>query len=78
MPAIVVNYIENKKNVISFNKDLLEYLRLAYLADMSKYVNNATETAKIKAVYESIPRQLAKDNPKFKYKEIKSTATIHS
>ena len=74
MPQAVKNYIENEKNIVTFNRELLEYIRLAYMADMSKYVTNVTETAKISAVYESIPRQLAKENPKFKYKEIKGTA----
>ncbi|MCR5461405.1 MAG: ATP-binding protein [Acetatifactor sp.] len=74
MPQLVKNYIDNHKNITMLNRDLQEYIRLAYLADMSKYVTNIAETAKIAAVYESIPRQLAKDNPKFKYKEIRDTA----
>ena len=74
MPQVVMSYLENEKSVLSLNRELLDYLRLAYLADMSKYVTNVTETAKIAAVYESVPRQLAKENPKFKYNEIKGTA----
>ena len=74
MPQVIMSYLENGKNVLSFNRELLDFLRLAYLADMSKYVTNVTETAKITAVYESVPRQLAKENPKFKYNEIKGTA----
>ena len=34
---------------------------------MRKYTNSAAETVKINAIYESIPRQLAKENTKFKY-----------
>ncbi|MBR4514232.1 MAG: ATP-binding protein [Lachnospiraceae bacterium] len=74
MPQVVMSYLENEKSVLSLNRELLDYIRLAYLADMSKYVTNVTETAKIAAVYESVPRQLAKENPKFKYNEIKGTA----
>jgi hypothetical protein len=74
MPQIVKNYIDHEKNVTLLNRELQEYIRLAYMADMTKYVTNVTETAKISAVYESIPRQLAKENPKFKYKEIRDTA----
>ena len=74
MPQAVEKYISNGKNIIGFERDILEYIRLAYMADMSKYVINATETAKISAVYESVPRQLARENPKFKYKEIRGTA----
>ena len=74
MPQVVNNYINNNKDINSVDRQLHTYLRMAYLADMSKYVTNASESAKIAAVYDSIPRQLAKDNPKFKYKEIKGTA----
>ena len=47
---------------------------MSYLADMSKHVKSAAESLKIAEIYKSIPRQLAKENPKFKYKEVKSTA----
>ena len=74
MPQMVKEYLDCKKDVLKADRQILSYIRLAYLADMSKYVNNATESTKINAVYESIPRQLARDNPKFKYKEIRSSA----
>ncbi len=38
-----------------------------YIADMAKYASNA-ESVKIRAAYNSIPAQLAKDNRKFQYK----------
>lgn len=74
MPQMVVNFVDNGKNIMKANRNLLDFLRLAYLADMSKYVNNAPETAKITAIYESIPRQLARENPKFKYKDVSANA----
>ena len=73
MPKIVDCYA-NSKNVFSVPSELFENLRMAYLADMSKHVKNASESLKISEVYNSIPRQLAKENPKFKYKEVKNTA----
>ncbi|MEA1876839.1 MAG: ATP-binding protein [Bacteroidota bacterium] len=45
----------------------------AYIADMAKYAS-AWETVKIMAVYDSIPKQLAKENKKFQYKVIKTGA----
>ena len=74
MPQMVKEYLNREKDVLKVDREILSYIRLAYLADMSKYVNSATESTKINAVYESIPRQLARDNPKFKYKEIRSNA----
>lgn len=74
MPQAVRYFVENGKSVIDFNRDIISYIRLAYMADMTKYVSNASESAKITAVYESIPRQLARENPKFKYKEVRGTA----
>ena len=38
-----------------------------YIADMAKYASN-TDSVKIRACYNSIPAQLAKDNKKFQYK----------
>jgi len=48
-----------------------------YIADMAKYADHAT-SVKIKACYESIPVQLAKENRKFQYKIVQKggTATI--
>lgn len=40
-----------------------------YIADMAKYSSNA-DSVKIRACYNSIPAQLAKDNKKFQYKVV--------
>jgi len=40
-----------------------------YIADMAKYASN-TESVKIRACYNSIPAQLAKENKKFQYKVV--------
>ena len=40
-----------------------------YIADMAKYATN-TDSVKIRACYNSIPAQLAKDNRKFQYKVV--------
>lgn len=40
-----------------------------YIADMVKYASNA-DSVKIRACYNSIPAQLAKDNRKFQYKVV--------
>ena len=41
----------------------------SYTADMAKYASNS-EAVKIRACYNSIPAQLAKDNKKFQYKVV--------
>lgn len=41
----------------------------SYSADMAKYASNS-ESVKIRACYDSIPTQLAKDNKKFQYKVV--------
>jgi predicted AAA+ superfamily ATPase len=48
-----------------------------YIADMAKYADTAT-SVKIRACYDSIPAQLAKENAKFQYKVVQrgGTATI--
>jgi len=45
-----------------------------YIADMAKYADSS-DTVKIRACYNSIPAQLAKDNKKFQYKVIQKGGT---
>ena len=74
MPQCVLSYISNDNNVLQFNRNLQEYITLAYTADMSKYTYGSAEGPKITAVYQSVPRQLARENPKFKYNSIRPYA----
>jgi len=74
MPRIVKEYIDKGKNILSIDFELFNSLQNSYLADMSRYVQSPSESLKIIEVYNSIPRQLAKENPKFMYKEVRQTA----
>lgn len=74
MPQAILNYIKNDKNVMKFDKEIHNSIIMSYIADMRKYTISAAETIKINEIYESIPRQLAKENAKFKYNLIKQTA----
>lgn len=67
MPQAVLNYIKGDKNPLRFEREIHNSIITSYIADMRKYTNSATETVKINAIYESVPRQLAKENTKFKY-----------
>ena len=74
MPQCVNDYIQKGRDVMAFNRELQNYILVSYAADMTKYTYSAAEGAKIAAVYNSVPRQLARENPKFKYKEIRPNA----
>lgn len=74
MPAAVLNFVNNEKNIMAFDRSIHQNLLLAYAADMTKYTLSAAEGVKINEVYQSIPRQLARENPKFKYKEVRANA----
>lgn len=71
MPEAVKEYVETKnvELVRIIQKDIIE----AYFNDMSKY-NRTTEIPKTKLVFENISTQLAKENKKFQYKDLKSGA----
>lgn len=75
MPAAVAAFIDTN----SFMRAQLIQNNILneYIADMSKYADPAT-SIKIRACYNSIPAQLAKDNTKFQYKVVQrgGTATI--
>ncbi|HRT82705.1 MAG TPA: AAA family ATPase, partial [Oscillospiraceae bacterium] len=71
MPAAVSEYV--KKQNFDFVKAEQKTLNNSYIADMAKYAT-AQDTIRIKAVWESLPAQLAKENRKFQYKVIRSGA----
>jgi len=75
MPRAVLEYIETKSFLTV--PDVQRKIINDYIADMAKYATN-TESVKIRAAYDSIPVQLAKDNKKFQYKLAQKggTATI--
>ncbi len=75
MPACINAFLENGSflDVQMIQSGILDN----YIADMAKYASNA-DSVKIRACYNSIPAQLAKDNKKFQYKIVQKggTATI--
>lgn len=74
MPEMVSAYKENDGRISAVDDTLYDALQTAYLADMTRYTRSPAEGVKITDVYQSVPRQLARENPKFKYKEIRPYA----
>ncbi len=75
MPAAVANFVATNSfiKVQQIQNNILNQ----YIADMAKYADPAT-SIKVRACYNSIPAQLAKENTKFQYKVVQrgGTATI--
>ncbi len=71
MPEAVRQYIKNKdlNNVRKIQNEILA----AYAIDFSKYTTK-TEAIRIAKTWESLPGQLAKENKKFKFAEIRKNA----
>lgn len=67
MPACVQSFIKDWKLVLVPN--VQNEIADNYVADMAKYAG-ASETVKIRACFNSIPAQLAKENKKFQYKVV--------
>lgn len=65
MPAVVSEYINSRDNqkIMETKANILN----GYVADMVKYAS-APEAVKVRAAFDSIPAQLAKENHKFQYK----------
>lgn len=72
MPEVVANFMEFK----DFTKvqEIQDKILISYIDDISQHAKGA-EKLKVRKCYESIPRQLAKENKKFKYSEIEKKAT---
>ena len=66
MPALINNFIENDCNISHVNFELQEQIITSYLADMNKYTENS-EGIKNNQIYNSIPKELARENNIFKY-----------
>jgi len=75
MPEVIADFIKNN-SFLSIKNPQSKILN-EYIADMAKYADVPT-SVKIKACYDSIPAQLAKENKKFQYKIVQKggTATI--
>lgn len=73
MPAAVLDYSRNRnfENVRQIQENIIN----SYISDMAKYAS-ASETAKIRIAYDSLPTQLAKENKKFKFKLLKKGASV--
>lgn len=72
MPEVVKIYLEDKKVIDTL--DIQATILDSYQRDMTKYAEHS-ESNKIISAFDSIPVQLAKDNPKFQYKVISKGAT---
>ncbi len=67
MPACVANFAKSGKLV--FVPTIQNEILNNYVADMAKYASSS-DTVKIRACFNSIPAQLAKENKKFQYKVV--------
>ncbi len=72
MPEVVASFIEYK----DFTKvqEIQDKILTSYADDISQHAKGA-EKVKVRKCYDSIPRQLAKENKKFKYSEVEHKAT---
>lgn len=71
MPEVLQNYLD-EKDITAARKIQNEILE-AYTRDFSKYTDK-TQSIKTAELWQSIPYQLAKENKKFKYSEIRKRA----
>ena len=67
MPASILEYVNTGSFVMV--PEVQNRIMNDYIADMAKYAS-VSESVKIRAAYNSIPAQLAKENRKFQYKVI--------
>ncbi|MDR1883811.1 MAG: ATP-binding protein [Prevotella sp.] len=73
MPAAVKEFINTNSFVAV--ADVQNRILNEYIADMAKYAEPST-SVKIRACYESIPAQLAKENHKFQYSVVQKGGSV--
>lgn len=74
MPEAIKNLLNNDKDILKFDKTIIEDIYNSYLNDMNKYIDNKYEASKIETIYKSIPSQLGNQSNKFQYGKISSNA----
>ena len=74
MPESIKNYIMAKENIFDYKAKIKKDIIEAYISDMSKYIENVFEGAKIEQIYKSIPSQLGNKSKKFQYAKISKNA----
>ena len=72
MPEVVACFIESKD--FGQVQQIQEKILASYADDISQHAKGS-EKVKVRKCYDSIPRQLARENRKFKYSEVESKAT---
>lgn len=72
MPAVVQNFVDNMDmvSVLQMQRNIIN----EYKDDMVKYAENKNKVL-IKECFESIPKQLSKENKKFQYSLVKKNGT---
>lgn len=66
MPTLINDFVNNECKISKVNFELQDYIIATYLADMNKYTEN-TEGIKNSKIYNSIPKELAREHNTFKY-----------
>lgn len=74
MPESIKNILVNDKDILKYNRNILENIIDGYLKDMKKYVKDATETIRISDIYKSIPTQIGNKSNKFQYNKVRNGA----
>lgn len=74
MPESIKSYINSKENIFEYKEKIKKDIIQSYISDMSKYIENVFEGAKIEQIYKSIPSQLGNRSKKFQYAKISKNA----
>ena len=72
MPEVVADFMEHKD--FTRVQEIQDKILSSYADDISQHAKGA-EKVKVRNCYDSIPRQLARENKKFKYSEVEKKAT---
>ncbi len=70
MPESVKEYLNCGKDILLYDKRILNNLVEMYIADMNKYTYSSQESIKNEKLYKNITIQLAKENKRFKFSVI--------
>ncbi len=74
MPEAISDIVKKNKDILKFDKSIIDDIITGYISDMKKHVHDSTETVRIENIYRSIPSQIGNKSGKFQFAKINKDA----
>lgn len=74
MPESVLNFVNTKKDIIKYDKDILKNIKESYFDSMNKFIQKPSWALRIRRLFNSVPLQIENESKKFQYSKVTQKA----